>query len=70
MKKPIISRPRVARPEGERLVFVGAPLYLGGGGSYIPEACMWVVPGFKEGRLLHLRGRRGGRNWPRLDAEQ
>jgi hypothetical protein len=35
MKKPIISRPRVARPEGERLVFVGAPLYVGGGGSYI-----------------------------------
>lgn len=45
----------------ERLLFVWAPLYVGGGASCIPEACMWVVPGFKEGRLLHLRGRRGGR---------
>lgn len=40
VKKPIISRPGVARPEGERLVFVWAPLYVGGGGSCIPEACM------------------------------
>lgn len=62
VKKPIIFRPGVARPEGEKLVFVWAPLCVGGGGSCIPEACMWVVPGFQEGRLLHLRGRRGDRN--------
>lgn len=69
MKKPIVSRPGVARPEGERLVFVWAPLYVGGGGSSIPEACMWVVPGIKEGSLLYLRGRRGSRRGKLREAD-
>lgn len=61
LKKLIISRLGVAKHEKGRLLFVWAPLYVGGGASCIPEACMWVVPGFKEGRLLYLRGRKGGR---------
>lgn len=47
-EKPIFSRPGVPRPEGERPVFVQLPLYVGGGGSCTPEACMWMVPGFRR----------------------
>lgn len=47
-EKPIFSRPGVPRPEGERPMFVHVPLYVGGGGSCTPEACMWVVPGFRR----------------------
>lgn len=47
-EKPIFSRLGVPRPEGERPMFVQVLLYVGGGGSCTPEACMWVVPGFRK----------------------